>query len=71
MTSKDSWLYENEEYKKALKRFEREANTLNDLLVEMNFAPATDEDREEIAKQSAKQKAAHIALKELREQLLK
>jgi hypothetical protein len=71
MTAKDLWLYQNAEYIEAHERLLRESNTLFDLLDEMAWRPSTNEDRENVAKQSAKHKAARMALRELREQLLK
>jgi hypothetical protein len=64
ITSKDLWLYQNREYIEVHERLLEAGNALVDLEEEMA------EKRERLASQSAEYKAARLALRELREQLM-
>ena len=70
MTPDDYWLYQNQEYIEAHERLLRESQALIDLLEAMAWKPSTSEERECIALQSAKDKAARAAVRELRECLM-
>lgn len=70
MTAKNMWLYRNEEYIEAHERLLQESRGLWDLLDEMDWSPSTPEEREQVAAQSAREKAARMAVRELRETLM-
>jgi hypothetical protein len=70
VTAKDRWLYRNEEYIDTHERLLRESSALWDLLDEMDWRPSTPEDREKVVAQSAREKAARTAVRELRERLM-
>jgi len=70
MTAKDLWLYRDEKYIDAHERLLRESRALWDLLDKMAWRPSTPEEEERVAAQSASEKAARIAVRELRERLL-
>jgi hypothetical protein len=67
MTTKDLWLYQNREYIQVHERLLEESNALFDLV---DWIGSTPEDRETVASQSAKYKAALAVVRELREQLI-
>lgn len=61
MTEKDVWLHQNREYVESFERMVEASNTLFEF---------DEETAEEHARLAAKYKAAHLALMELREQLI-
>jgi hypothetical protein len=69
MTAQDCWLYQDERYGEARERVLREGGILFDLLGEMGWNPRTPEEHESVASQTAKDKVARTALRELRERL--